>query len=37
MNVSQIRYTNASCKVPDFAMDPEVALELLMAANFLDC
>jgi len=24
-------------RIPEFAIEPEVALELLMAANFLDC
>lgn len=33
----QVRYTNSSQKVPDFNLEPEIALELLMAANFLDC
>jgi hypothetical protein len=36
-SVLQVRYTNSSQKVPDFPLEPESALELLMAANFLDC
>ncbi|XP_003373736.1 putative HEAT repeat-containing domain protein [Trichinella spiralis] len=30
-------YTNSSTEIPDFPIQPELALELLMAANFLDC
>lgn len=30
-------YTNSSMEVPEFPISPEIALELLMAANFLDC
>ncbi|GAB5035344.1 transcription elongation factor polypeptide 1 [Nannochloropsis oceanica] len=33
----KVRYTNSNSKVPDFKLEPEMALELLMAANFLDC
>nr|XP_045004191.1 elongin-C-like [Jaculus jaculus] len=29
--------TNSSTETPDFPIAPEIALELLMAANFLDC
>ena len=32
-----IRYTNSSTEIPEFPIPPEIALELLMAANFLDC
>ncbi|XP_036065241.1 elongin-C-like [Onychomys torridus] len=31
------RYTNSSTEMPEFPNAPEIALELLMAANFLDC
>jgi hypothetical protein len=31
------RYTDSNAEVPEFAIQPEIALELLMAANFLDC
>jgi transcription elongation factor B subunit 1 len=30
------RYTNSVEDIPTFPIDPEFALELLMAANFLD-
>lgn len=33
----KIKYTNSSQEIPDFPIAPEIALELLMAANFLDC
>ena len=33
----QVRYTNSSTEIPEFHIPPEIALELLMAANFLDC
>jgi len=33
----KVRYTNSSTKVPEFKMDPEIVLEVLMAANYLDC
>jgi transcription elongation factor B subunit 1 len=31
------RYTDSSTEIPEFPIAPEIALELLMAANFLDC
>ena len=31
------RYTNSATEIPEFQIAPELALELLMAANFLDC
>ena len=31
------RYSNSSTEIPEFMISPTVALELLMAANFLDC
>ncbi|XP_041529892.1 elongin-C-like [Microtus oregoni] len=30
-------YTRSSTEIPEFQTAPEIALELLMAANFLDC
>lgn len=33
----KIKYTNSSTEIPDFPIAAEIALELLMAANFLDC
>jgi len=30
------KYTNSTSTIPDFTIEPEIALELLMAANFLD-
>lgn len=33
----KMRYTNSSTEIPEFPIAPEIALELLMAANFLDC
>ena len=35
--ILQVRYTNSSTEIPEFPIPPEIALELLMAANFLDC
>ncbi|XP_032742900.1 elongin-C-like [Rattus rattus] len=32
-----VRYTNSSTEIPEFPIAPEIALELLMAKNFLDC
>uniref|UniRef100_T1IMM9 Elongin-C n=1 Tax=Strigamia maritima TaxID=126957 RepID=T1IMM9_STRMM len=31
------KYTNSSVEIPQFEMEPEITIELLMAANFLDC
>uniref|UniRef100_A0A8D2KN25 Elongin-C n=1 Tax=Urocitellus parryii TaxID=9999 RepID=A0A8D2KN25_UROPR len=33
----KVRYTNSSTGIPEFPIAPEIALELLMALNFLDC
>ncbi|XP_002167183.1 elongin-C [Hydra vulgaris] len=33
----KVRYTNSSTEIPEFPIQPDIALELLMAANFLDC
>ncbi|XP_065567062.1 elongin-C-like [Artemia franciscana] len=33
----KVKYTNSTTEIPEFPIAPEVALELLMAANFLDC
>merc|ERR1711899_430133 len=33
----KVKYTNSSTEIPEFPIQPEIALELLMAANFLDC
>ena len=32
----KLKYTNSASEVPEFPIEPEIALELLMAANFLD-
>ena len=31
------QYTNSAARIPDFMIEPEVALELLIAAKYLDC
>ena len=33
----KVCYTNNSAEIPEFPIAPEIALELLMATNFLDC
>jgi elongin-C len=33
----KVRYTNSAHRVPTFNIEPELSLELLMAANYLDC
>ena len=33
----KFKYTNSSEEIPEFPIQPDIALELLMAANFLDC
>lgn len=32
----KLKYTNSTTEIPEFVIEPEIALELLMAANFLD-
>eukprot|EP00128_Syssomonas_multiformis_P005025 Colp12_sorted_trinity150504_noHs@21184 len=32
----KVRFTNSTTEIPEFSIEPEYALELLMAANFLD-
>ncbi|CAG8684605.1 21971_t:CDS:2 [Cetraspora pellucida] len=33
----KVRYNNSTSEMPQFNIDPTIALELLMAADFLDC
>jgi transcription elongation factor B subunit 1 len=33
----KVRYTNTPQRVPNFNIEPEIALDLLMASNYLDC
>ena len=33
----KVRYTHSSQRIANFNIEPELALELLMAANYLDC
>lgn len=33
----KVRYANSSQRIPTFEIAPEIALELLMASNYLDC
>jgi transcription elongation factor B subunit 1 len=32
----KVKYTNSTVRIPEFQIEPDIALELLMAANFLD-
>lgn len=33
----KVRFTNSSQRIPDFPIEPEIAMELLLAAGYLDC
>jgi transcription elongation factor B subunit 1 len=33
----KVRYNESNSKVPEFKIEPEIALELLVASNYLDC
>ncbi|VDL67830.1 unnamed protein product [Nippostrongylus brasiliensis] len=33
----KVRYTSSATEIPEFNISPDMALELLMAANFLYC
>eukprot|EP00816_Leptocylindrus_hargravesii_P008344 CAMPEP_0196811740 /NCGR_PEP_ID=MMETSP1362-20130617/20033_1 /TAXON_ID=163516 /ORGANISM="Leptocylindrus danicus, Strain CCMP1856" /LENGTH=102 /DNA_ID=CAMNT_0042187119 /DNA_START=43 /DNA_END=351 /DNA_ORIENTATION=+ len=33
----KVKYTDSTTRIPDFVIEPEIALELLVAANYLDC
>ena len=33
----KLRYTNSTSQIPEFPIQPDQALSLLMSANFLDC
>jgi transcription elongation factor B subunit 1 len=35
--IYKVRHTNSSTEIPEFPIAPEIALELLMAANWVDC
>jgi len=35
--IYKVTYTNSTAELPEFPIAPEHALEMLMAANFLDC
>lgn len=32
----KVRYTNSAVRIPEFPIDPEYSLDLLMAANYLE-
>jgi len=33
----KVRYSESTTKIPEFKIEPEIALELLVASNYLDC
>jgi transcription elongation factor B subunit 1 len=33
----KVRYSESTAKIPEFKIEPEIALELLVASNYLDC
>lgn len=33
----KVRYTSSAQRIPEFQVEPEIALELLVAAGYLDC
>eukprot|EP00968_Pinguiococcus_pyrenoidosus_P007158 scaffold473_cov257-Pinguiococcus_pyrenoidosus.AAC.10 len=33
----KVRYTNSDEKIPEFDINPELVMDLFMAANFLEC
>ena len=35
--IYKVRFTSSTTEIPEFPIAADVALELLMAANFLDC
>eukprot|EP01084_Bolivina_argentea_P267627 454368_1 len=33
----KLRYTNTTARAPEFPIEPEIALELIVSSSFLDC
>mmetsp|Transcript_31644 Transcript_31644/g.94671 ORF Transcript_31644/g.94671 Transcript_31644/m.94671 type:complete len:104 (-) Transcript_31644:507-818(-) len=33
----KVKYSNATGRIPEFPIEPEIALELLVASNYLNC